>query len=63
MASPIDLHAHSGVSTAPGPRLSSMRAAVATDLGTVAITDPDSTAGWQRGLPRCGNPEPGAGSW
>ena len=47
MPKPIDLHTHSSVSdgTETPPEL--VKAAVAAGLGTVAITDHDSTAGWK----------------
>ena len=44
---PIDLHAHSSVSDGTETPTQMMRAAVAAGLGTIAITDHDSTAGWQ----------------
>jgi predicted metal-dependent phosphoesterase TrpH len=43
---PIDLHAHSSVSDGTETPTQLVRAAVAAGLGTVAITDHDSTAGW-----------------
>ena len=46
-AAPIDLHAHSSVSDGTETPTQLIRAAVAAGLGTVAITDHDSTAGWQ----------------
>ncbi len=45
-ARPIDLHAHSSVSDGTETPTQLVRAAVAAGLGTVAITDHDSTAGW-----------------
>ncbi|MBN9149884.1 MAG: PHP domain-containing protein [Micrococcales bacterium] len=47
MPGPIDLHTHSSVSDGTETPAELMRAAVAARLGTVAITDHDSTAGWQ----------------
>ncbi len=47
MPGPIDLHTHSSVSDSTETPAELMRAAVAAGLGTVAITDHDSTAGWQ----------------
>ncbi|MBX3078359.1 MAG: PHP domain-containing protein [Salinibacterium sp.] len=47
MPGPIDLHTHSSVSDGTETPAELMRAAVAAGLGTVAITDHDSTAGWQ----------------
>ena len=44
---PIDLHAHTSVSDGTETPTQLVRAAVAAGLGTVAITDHDSTAGWQ----------------
>ena len=44
---PIDLHAHSSVSDGTETPTQLVRAAVAAGLGTIAITDHDSTAGWQ----------------
>lgn len=46
-ARPIDLHAHSSVSDGTETPTQLIRAAVAAGLGTIAITDHDSTAGWQ----------------
>ena len=47
MSKPIDLHAHSSVSDGTETPTQLIRAAVAAGLGTIAITDHDSTAGWQ----------------
>jgi predicted metal-dependent phosphoesterase TrpH len=47
MAGPIDLHTHSSVSDGTETPTQLIRAAVAAGLGTVALTDHDSTAGWQ----------------
>ncbi len=47
MAGPIDLHTHSTVSDGTESPTELIRAAIAAGLGTVAITDHDSTAGWQ----------------
>jgi len=46
MPGPIDLHTHSAVSDGTETPTQLIRAAVAAGLGTVAITDHDSTAGW-----------------
>ena len=46
-SSPIDLHAHSSVSDGTETPTQLIRAAVAAGLGAVAVTDHDSTAGWQ----------------
>jgi predicted metal-dependent phosphoesterase TrpH len=43
----IDLHVHSSVSDGTETPTRLMRAAVAAGIGTVALTDHDSTAGWQ----------------
>lgn len=43
----IDLHTHSSVSDGTETPAQLIRAAVASGLGTVALTDHDSTAGWQ----------------
>lgn len=42
----IDLHTHSSVSDGTETPTQLVRAAVASDLGAIAITDHDSTAGW-----------------
>ena len=47
MSGPIDLHAHSSVSDGTETPAQLVRAAVRAGLGTIAITDHDSTAGWQ----------------
>ena len=44
---PIDLHTHSSVSDGTETPTQLMRAALAAGLSAVAITDHDSTAGWQ----------------
>ena len=44
---PIDLHAHSSVSDGTETPTQLIRAALAAGLGTIALTDHDSTAGWQ----------------
>ncbi|WP_025157146.1 PHP domain-containing protein [Leifsonia aquatica] len=44
--SPVDLHTHSSVSDGTETPAELVRAAAATGLGTVALTDHDSTAGW-----------------
>lgn len=46
MPGPIDLHTHSSVSDGTETPAELVRAAIAAGLGTVAITDHDSTAGW-----------------
>jgi hypothetical protein len=43
---PIDLHAHSSVSDGTETPAELVRAAAAAGLGTIALTDHDSTAGW-----------------
>ncbi|TFD86844.1 PHP domain-containing protein [Cryobacterium serini] len=43
---PIDLHAHSSVSDGTETPAELVRAATRAGLGTVALTDHDSTAGW-----------------
>ncbi|CAN5489356.1 hypothetical protein BH10ACT4_BH10ACT4_04910 [soil metagenome] len=47
MPAPIDLHTHSSVSDGTETPTELVQAAVAAGLGTVAITDHDSTAGWE----------------
>lgn len=47
---PIDLHAHSSVSDGTETPTQLIRAAVAAGLDTIAITDHDSTAGWDEAL-------------
>jgi predicted metal-dependent phosphoesterase TrpH len=47
---PIDLHTHSSVSDGTETPTQLVRAALAAGLGTVALTDHDSTAGWQEAL-------------
>ena len=47
MPGPIDLHTHSSVSDGTETPTELVRASVAAGLDTVAITDHDSTAGWQ----------------
>jgi predicted metal-dependent phosphoesterase TrpH len=47
MPGAIDLHTHSSVSDGTETPAQLVRAAVAAGLGTIAITDHDSTAGWQ----------------
>ncbi|MDQ1587396.1 MAG: 3,5-nucleoside bisphosphate phosphatase [Microbacteriaceae bacterium] len=44
---PIDLHTHSSVSDGTETPAELIRAAAAAGLGVVALTDHDSTAGWQ----------------
>ena len=43
---PIDLHTHSSVSDGTETPAELVRAAAAAGLGTIALTDHDSTAGW-----------------
>ncbi|MFE4470283.1 PHP domain-containing protein [Leifsonia sp. NPDC056824] len=43
---PVDLHTHSSVSDGTETPAELVRAAAAAGLGTIAITDHDSTAGW-----------------
>jgi predicted metal-dependent phosphoesterase TrpH len=43
---PIDLHTHSSVSDGTEPPAELVRSAARAGLGTVALTDHDSTAGW-----------------
>ncbi|WP_419819263.1 PHP domain-containing protein [Glaciibacter flavus] len=43
---PIDLHTHSSVSDGTETPAQLMRSAAAAGMGTVALTDHDSTAGW-----------------
>jgi predicted metal-dependent phosphoesterase TrpH len=47
MPGAIDLHTHSSVSDGTETPAQLVRAAVAAGLGTIAVTDHDSTAGWQ----------------
>jgi len=47
---PIDLHTHSRVSDGTQAPVELIAAAVAAGLGTVAITDHDSTAGWAEAI-------------
>ena len=47
MAGPIDLHTHSTVSDGTESPTELISAARVAGLGTIAITDHDSTAGWQ----------------
>ncbi len=44
---PIDLHAHTSVSDGTETPTQLVHAALKAGLGTVAITDHDSTAGWE----------------
>lgn len=44
--SPVDLHTHSSVSDGTETPTELVRAAAAAGMGTIAITDHDSTAGW-----------------
>lgn len=47
---PIDLHTHSAVSDGTETPTQLIRSAKRAGLGTVAITDHDSTAGWQEAI-------------
>ena len=47
---PIDLHTHSSVSDGTETPTQLIRAALAVGLDTIAITDHDSTAGWDEAL-------------
>jgi predicted metal-dependent phosphoesterase TrpH len=49
-AAPIDLHTHSAVSDGTQTPTQLVRAAIDAGLGTMAITDHDSTAGWQEAI-------------
>ena len=51
---PIDLHTHSSVSDGTETPSQLIRAAAAAGLGTVAITDHDSTAGWSEAVAMAG---------
>jgi len=48
MPGPIDLHAHSSVSDGTETPAELVAAGVAAGLGVLAITDHDSTAGWDQ---------------
>jgi predicted metal-dependent phosphoesterase TrpH len=50
MPGAIDLHTHSSVSDGTETPTELVRAAVAAGLGTIAITDHDSTAGWHEAV-------------
>ena len=50
----IDLHTHSSVSDGTETPTQLIRAAVDAGLGTIAITDHDSTAGWQEAFTAAG---------
>ncbi len=50
MPGPIDLHTHSSVSDGTETPAQLVRAAVVAGLGTVALTDHDSTAGWSEAI-------------
>lgn len=50
MPRPIDLHTHSSVSDGTERPAELIRSAVASGLGTVAITDHDTTEGWAEAL-------------
>ncbi|PJJ71606.1 hypothetical protein CLV46_1155 [Diaminobutyricimonas aerilata] len=57
MPAGIDLHLHSSVSDGTETPSQLVRAAAAAGLGTIALTDHDSTAGWQEAFeeaPRAG---------
>ena len=47
LEAPIDLHTHSSVSDGTETPSQLVRAAIDAGLSTVALTDHDSTAGWQ----------------
>jgi predicted metal-dependent phosphoesterase TrpH len=47
MPGPIDLHTHSSVSDGTETPAQLVRAAVAAGIGALALTDHDSTAGWE----------------
>lgn len=47
---PIDLHTHSVVSDGTETPSQLVRSAVAAGIGTIALTDHDSTAGWQEAI-------------
>jgi predicted metal-dependent phosphoesterase TrpH len=47
VSGPVDLHTHSSASDGTESPARLVRAAAAAGLGTVAITDHDSTAGWE----------------
>jgi len=47
MPGPIDLHTHSSVSDGTETPAQLVRAAVAAGIGSLALTDHDSTAGWE----------------
>ena len=51
---PIDLHTHSSVSDGTETPSRLIRAAAAAGLGTVALTDHDSTAGWSDAVDAAG---------
>src|SRR5690606_17919613 len=50
MPAPIDLHAHSSVSDGTESPAQLVEAGVAACLGVLAITDHDSTAGWDQAI-------------
>lgn len=50
MPGPIDLHTHSSVSDGTDSPAELVHEAIANGLGTIAITDHDSTAGWASAL-------------
>lgn len=50
MAGAIDLHTHSSVSDGTEPPAELVASAIRAGLGTVALTDHDSTAGWQEAM-------------
>ena len=51
---PIDLHTHCSVSDGTETPTQLIRAAVEAGIDTVAITDHDSTAGWDEALTAAG---------
>jgi predicted metal-dependent phosphoesterase TrpH len=50
MSGPIDLHAHSAVSDGTETPSQLVRSAVEAGMGTIALTDHDSTAGWHEAI-------------
>lgn len=54
MPGPIDLHTHSSVSDGTETPTELVRAALAAGIDTIAITDHDSTAGWEEAFDAAG---------
>lgn len=52
---PIDLHTHSSVSDGTESPAELVRSAKAAGIGTLALTDHDSTAGWAQAATECEN--------